>query len=80
MKIRVLVSLKKDMLDPQGKAVGHALASLGFKNIGEVGISRVIEIELASESGEEAREQGVKMAEALLANNVIEDYQVEIAG
>ncbi|GBQ07791.1 phosphoribosylformylglycinamidine synthase subunit PurS [Saccharibacter floricola] len=78
MKVRVFVSLKEGVLDPQGKAVGHALASLGFKNVGDVRISRVVDLDVAAETADEARKEGEAMAKALLANEVIEDFKVEV--
>ncbi|QDH14000.1 phosphoribosylformylglycinamidine synthase subunit PurS [Formicincola oecophyllae] len=78
MKIRVFVSLREGVLDPQGKAVGHALDSLGFKGLGDVRISRVIDIEAPQGTTEaEGLKLGEAMAKRLLANEVIEDYRVE---
>ncbi|MDI6653807.1 phosphoribosylformylglycinamidine synthase subunit PurS [Gluconobacter japonicus] len=79
MKIRVFVSLKDGVLDPQGKAVGHALESLGFKGIGEVRVNRVVELDVPAKDKVEAIHQGEAMARALLANEVIEDFSVEVA-
>ncbi|GAP24371.1 phosphoribosylformylglycinamidine synthase subunit PurS [Gluconobacter japonicus] len=79
MKIRVFVSLKDGVLDPQGKAVGHALESLGFKGIGEVRVNRVVELDVPATDKAEAIQQGEAMARALLANEVIEDFSVEVA-
>jgi len=78
MKIRVTVMLKDGVLDPQGKAVGHALETLGFQGMGEVRIGRVVEIDAPSEDASVAAGQGEAMAKALLANQVIEDYSVEV--
>ncbi|MXV36318.1 MULTISPECIES: phosphoribosylformylglycinamidine synthase subunit PurS [unclassified Saccharibacter] len=78
MKVRVFVSLKEGVLDPQGKAVGHALASLGFKNVGDVRINRVVDLDVTAENADEARKEGEAMAKALLANEVIEDFNVEV--
>ena len=79
MKIRVFVSLKDGVLDPQGKAVGHALESLGFKGVGEVRVNRVIELDVAAQDNAAAIAEGEAMARALLANEVIEDFSVEVA-
>ncbi|KXU99327.1 phosphoribosylformylglycinamidine synthase [Gluconobacter potus] len=79
MKIRVFVSLKDGVLDPQGKAVGHALETLGFKDLGEVRINRVVELEVPADNAADALAQGEAMARALLANEVIEDFSVEVA-
>ncbi|MXV44263.1 phosphoribosylformylglycinamidine synthase subunit PurS [Saccharibacter sp. 17.LH.SD] len=78
MKVRVFVSLKEGVLDPQGKAVGHALAALGFKGVGEVRIGRVVDLDVAAKTADEARKEGEAMAKALLANEVIEDFHVEV--
>ncbi|TPW34634.1 phosphoribosylformylglycinamidine synthase subunit PurS [Oecophyllibacter saccharovorans] len=79
MKVRVFVSLKEGVLDPQGKAVGHALENLGFRDVGEVRISRVIDLDVPAATAQEAVEKGEAMARALLANEVIEDFRVEAA-
>jgi phosphoribosylformylglycinamidine synthase len=78
MKLRVTVSLKDGVLDPQGKAIGHALHTLGFAEAGTVRVSKVIEIEVNSTDRAQAEQRGREMAEALLANLVIEDFSVEV--
>ncbi|NLI26827.1 MAG: phosphoribosylformylglycinamidine synthase subunit PurS [Acetobacter sp.] len=78
MKLRVTVSLKDGVLDPQGKAIGHALHTLGFVEAGTVRVSKVIEIEVNSTDRAQAEQRGREMAEALLANLVIEDFSVEV--
>jgi len=78
MRARVHVRLKEGVLDPQGKAIGHALASLGFTGIGEVRQGKLIEIELAESDRAAAREKVEKMCEELLANPVIENYDIEL--
>ncbi len=78
MKVRVDIVLKEGVLDPQGKAIGHALGSLGFKGIGEVRAGKVIELELAEKDAAKARETATEMAEKLLANLVIEDYRITV--
>jgi phosphoribosylformylglycinamidine synthase subunit PurS len=78
MKIRVQVMLKAGVLDPQGKAIGNALATLGFKGIGEVRQGKLIELELAETDPARARQQAEAMCKELLANPVIEDYAIEI--
>ena len=77
MKAKVYVTLKNGVLDPQGKAVGHALESLGYSNIKDVRVGRFFEIELSSGGGE-TEKQLKEMADKLLANPVIENYRVEI--
>lgn len=79
MKIRVFVSLKDGVLDPQGKAVGHALEALGFKGVGEVRVNRVVELDVPATDKADAIKQGETMARALLANEVIEVFSVEVA-
>ena len=78
MKARVHVMLKNGVLDPQGEAVRHALGSLGFDGVESVRQGKVIELELADIDAETARAQVGEMCEKLLANTVIESYQVEI--
>jgi phosphoribosylformylglycinamidine synthase subunit PurS len=78
MKARVHVSLKTGVLDPQGKAIGNALASLGFTGIGEVRQGKLIEIELTESDRESAREKVEAMCKNLLANPVIENYDIEL--
>ncbi|HEV2188743.1 MAG TPA: phosphoribosylformylglycinamidine synthase subunit PurS [Stellaceae bacterium] len=78
MKARVHIRLKEGVLDPQGKAIGHALTSLGFTGVGEVRQGKLIEVELAETDREKAREQVEKMCEELLANPVIENYDIEL--
>jgi phosphoribosylformylglycinamidine synthase len=78
MRARVHVTLKDGVLDPQGEAVGHALASLGFAGVASVRIGKVIDLGLADEDRSAARARVEAMCEALLANTVIETYRVEI--
>jgi phosphoribosylformylglycinamidine synthase PurS subunit len=78
MKLRVDVMLKEGVLDPQGKAIGHALSHLGFTGVGEVRAGKVIELELAESDPAKARETAQKMAQKLLANQVIEDCRVTV--
>ena len=74
MKVRILVSLKPGVLDPQGRAVHHALEGLGFKGVEDVRVGRVIELEVAEGTGDESVRE---MCEKLLANMVIENYRIE---
>jgi len=78
LKAIVNVFLKEGVLDPQGKATRHALESLGFKNVNSVRIGKQIIIDLDAKSKEEALKEVEKMSETLLANTVIEDYNIEI--
>ena len=79
MKVRVTVMPKAGVLDPQGKAIGHALGALGFDGVGEVRAGKVIELELAETDPQAARTAAEDMARRLLANMVIESFRVEIA-
>ena len=78
MKARVFVTLKNGVLDPQGKAIGHALKGLGFNGVGEVRQGKVIDLELAETDAEKARAAVKDMCEQLLANTVIEKYEFEL--
>ncbi len=78
MKARVFVTLKNGVLDPQGKAIGHALNGLGFGSVGEVRQGKVIDIELAEADEGKARAALKDMCEKLLANTVIEKYEIEL--
>jgi len=79
MKARVHVTLKHGVLDPQGKAIAGALGALGFGGVGDVRQGKFIEIELAEQDPERARDQVRQMCEKLLANPVIENYSIELA-
>jgi phosphoribosylformylglycinamidine synthase len=81
MKAIVNVGLKQGVLDDQGKATHHALDTLGFKEIiKNVRIGKQIIIELNSTDEAAAKEEVTKMCQKLLANTVIEDYDIEIVG
>ncbi|TMA45321.1 MAG: phosphoribosylformylglycinamidine synthase subunit PurS [Deltaproteobacteria bacterium] len=77
MKARVVVTLKKSVLDPQGLAVGRALGSLGFNEVKDVRLGKIIELDLDARDAAEARKRVQDMCEKLLANTVIEEYRVE---
>jgi phosphoribosylformylglycinamidine synthase subunit PurS len=79
MKARVHVTLKSGVLDPQGKAIGNALALLGFAGIAGVRQGKLIELELDEPDLARGREQVEAMCKALLANPVIEDYAIEVS-
>ena len=79
LKVIVTVMLKPGVLDPQGKAIGHALQTLGFAGVGEVRAGKVIELELSEGDPARARASAEDMARKLLANTVIEGFHVEIA-
>ncbi len=80
MKARVHVMLKNGVLDPQGKAIAHALGSLGFKGVNEVRQGKVIDLDLAESDAGRARAAVEAMCQQLLANTVIESYQIELEG
>lgn len=80
MKARVEIMLKPGVLDPQGKAIGHALAGLGFAGIGDVRQGKLIEVDLAEEDPGAARAAVEEMCRRLLANPVIERYSVHLDG
>ncbi len=80
MRARVYVTLKREVLDPQGEAVRKGLTALGFPGVGEVRVGRVVDIELDA-TGRDPEALAVElrgMADKLLANPVIEDYRVEL--
>lgn len=78
MKAVVTVMLKPGVLDPQGKAIGHALGTIGFSGVGEVRAGKVIELELSETDPAKARAQAEEMARKLLANTVIESFKVAV--
>lgn len=78
MKTRVHITLKSGVLDPQGKAIGHALEALGFEGVTDVRQGKVIELDLVEEDPEKARAQVDEMCRKLLANTVIENYEIDV--
>jgi phosphoribosylformylglycinamidine synthase len=78
VKARVEVTLKPGVLDPQGKAIAHALAALGFSGVEGVRQGKLIEIDLAAGDREAARAEVDAMCKALLANPVVERYAISI--
>lgn len=79
MKAKVIVTLKNGVLDPQGKAIGHALHGLGFDGVGEVRQGKLIELELTETDPAKAKAQVEEMCRKLLANTVIENYAIELS-
>ena len=77
MKIRVYVTLKNGVLDPQGKAIHHALEGLGFAGVNDVRAGKLIELDVAESVGDEQVEE---MCKKLLANTVIENFRIERGG
>ena len=78
MKAVIDVVLKNGVLDPQGKAVEHALKCLGYSGISNVRIGKQIVLDIVENSKEKARKELEKMCEDLLANTVIEDYEINL--
>ena len=78
MQARVHVTLKPGVLDPQGKAIEHALQALGFAGVGGVRQGKVIELTLDEDDPARARESVEAMCRQLLANTVIENYAIEL--
>jgi len=76
MKARIFVTLKPGVLDPQGKAIHHALGALGFAGVNDVRAGKLIEIDLADDTSDSDIEA---MCKRLLANTVIENFRVERA-
>jgi len=76
MKTRVIVTLKSGVLDPQGKAVHHALTRLGFGGVNDVRIGKIVELDLADGTDSTQIDE---MCRKLLANTVIENYRIETA-
>ena len=79
MKVRVLVRLKPGILDVQGAAVKRALLGLGFDEVTDLRVGKVIEVELPTGSLAEARQRVGEMCRQLLANPILEDYTLEMA-
>jgi phosphoribosylformylglycinamidine synthase subunit PurS len=79
VKATVTVMLKNGVLDPQGKAIAHALGTLGFDGVNDVRAGKVIELDLAETDATKARSQAEDMARKLLANGVIESFRVDVA-
>ena len=80
MKARVAIRLRPDVLDPQGKAIGQALGTLGFSGVDSVRQGKLIELDIEAPDAATAKGKVKAMCERLLANPVIEDYEIEIKG
>ena len=78
MRVKIFVSLKRGVLDPQGKAIERSLHSLGYGEAHEVRVGKFIELDIDSESRESAESRIREMCDKLLANPVIEDYRFEL--
>ena len=80
MKAIVTVMLKSGVLDPQGKAIAHALGTLGFSGVNDVRAGKIIGLDLAETDPDKARAMAEDMARKLLANTVIESFRVSLDG
>jgi phosphoribosylformylglycinamidine synthase PurS subunit len=80
VKATVTVMLKSGVLDPQGKAIAHALSTLGFTGVEDVRAGKILEIEFSETDPERAKATAEDMARKLLANTVIESFQVTVEG
>ncbi len=78
MKVRVHVFLKDSVFDPQGSAVQNSLVQMGFKKVEKVRIGKAIDLEINSQSADEAKREASKMCEKLLSNPVIESFRCEV--
>jgi phosphoribosylformylglycinamidine synthase PurS subunit len=78
MKATVLVRLKSEVLDPQGDAVRRALGKLGFEGVKGVRVGKLIEIDLDDSAGPDVKARLEKMADEMLANPVIEDFEIKL--
>ena len=79
MKFSVTVTLKKDVLDPQGKVVGQTLKNMGIQNLNQVRQGKFFEIDMDEKDSVKAEDQVKKMCEKLLANQIIEDFKINKA-
>ena len=79
MKVEIYITLKDGVLDPQGKAIEHALKGLKFEGVKEVRQGKLIELHLNDTDLSSARERATDMCEKLLANTVIENYDIQIS-
>ena len=76
MKVSAIITLKKDVLDPQGKVIHQALDGMGFKNVNEIRQGKYFEIDVKENDTKKAREIVEEMCKKLLANLVIENYHI----
>ena len=79
MKISAIVTLKKDVLDPQGKVVGQTIKNMGIKNLNQVRQGKFFEIDMNEKDSARAETQVKEMCEKLLANQIIEDFKIKKA-
>lgn len=79
MKAKVHITLKNGVLDPQGKAIQHALTALGFNGVNDVRQGKYLELDIAETDRAKAQAQVEQMCKGLLANTVIENYTIDLA-
>ena len=80
MQVRVYITPKQGVLDPQGRAIEQSLRTLGFGNIGQVRMGKYVVLDIAASSPADAEAEVKRICEQLLANTVIEDYRFEVEG
>lgn len=80
MRARVLIRLKQSILDAQGASVKRALEGLGFREVLDVRVGKVVDLDVDGDSREETRRRVEEMCARLLVNPVIEDFSVEVVG
>ena len=78
MKISVIVTLKRDVLDPQGKTIKKALESMSFKNVNDIRQGKYFEIDIDEKNQKKAEEKAEEMCKKLLTNLVIENYKINL--
>ena len=78
MKAFVYVSLKRSVLDPQGKTIHGALKKMGYRGVGDVRQGKYFELDLATKEAAQAKKMAAEVADKLLANPVIESYRIEV--
>jgi len=78
MEVKINISLKQGVLDPQGRAIENALNGLGYSEASNVRIGKQITLEVEAEDANRAQQRAARMCETLLANTVIEDYTIEV--
>ena len=79
-RLEILVKPRPGLLDPQGKAIHHALVSLGWEEVEDVRVGKAIYVDMSAASEDEALERAETMCRRLLANPVTEDFEVSVAG